>query len=104
MIRVKKLYIQDVANAAYLDRFFYYLLNYFGTDIFDYDYMTLNPLRWCALTFAKATYAVFIYFFLLPAVGLPCIIYDAYKMPKRHNGDYYVDVYIENGLLLRELK
>lgn len=104
MIRVKTLYIQDVAKAAYLDRFFYYLLNYFGTDIFDSDYMTLSPLRWCAFTFVKASYAIFIYLFLFPVVGIPCIIYDAYRMPKKYSGNYYIGVYIENGLLIRALK
>lgn len=103
MIKVKQLYIQDMAKAPFVDRFFYYLLNHFKPDFSGRDYMTLNPLKWSLLTLIMSVWVVFVFLVLMPIIGIPSIIYDAYKMPdtykdKEHHGWYVSDVTLIRSL------
>jgi hypothetical protein len=103
MIKKEKIYIKDIAKAPYFDRFFYYLLNHLGTDIFDRDYMTINPLKWCLMTVIVAAYTVFVYLVVTPVVGIPLLAYDAHKMPKLYESSEFNGYYQNDVYLLREL-
>jgi len=103
VIRVRRLYIQDVSKAKYADRFFYYILNYFSTDITDKHYMTINPLKWSIMTVITTAYLAIIYLIVFPLIGIPCVAYDSWKMPNTYRDEKYDGCYVENALLIRRL-
>ena len=103
MIRVKKLYLQNISKAKYMDRFFYYVLNYFSTDVTDKHYMTINPLKWSTMTVITFVYLAIIYLVVLPLIGIPCVAYDSWKMPKTYSDEKYDGYYVENALLIRPI-
>tara|TARA_R100000541_G_scaffold20953_1_gene30751 strand:+ start:183 stop:497 length:315 start_codon:yes stop_codon:yes gene_type:complete len=104
MIKVKKLYIQDIAKAPFIDRFFYYVLNSFKTDLIYKDYMALNPLKWSVMTLVTSAYILSIYTLIVPTLGLLASAFDANCMPKRYGSDDFIDYYVEDVLLIRPIK
>lgn len=101
MVKKKKVFIFDVAKAKFIDRFFYYLLNHLAPDLECKSYMTINPLKWSLLTLVVSLWIVLVYLVVIPLIGIPAIIYDAYKMPKKYDKDE--GWYVENVWLIREI-
>lgn len=104
MIKKDKVYIKDICKAPFIDRFFYYLLNYLRLNLSGMQYMTLNPLKWSLMTAIVALYLVFIYLFLIPFIGLPMFAIDAYKMPKNYESNEYADCFQDGIWLIRDIK
>ena len=104
MIVVNELLIQDVARAKFLDRFFYYLLNYVELSCTGEEYMSANPLKWSIMTILHAVWFLVCYILIIPFIGVPCMLFDAYNMPKTHLNDDFCGVYVERARLIRDLK
>ena len=103
MIKKKRVYLGDIAKAKFIDRFFYYILNHLRLDISGKSYMTTNPLKWSLLTLIVSVWVVFVYIVIFPVIGIPAVLYDTYKMPKKYIGED-ADWYVDNVWLIRELQ
>ena len=64
--------------------------------------MTTNPLKWSSLTLIVSVWVVFVYLVIFPLIGIPAILYDAYKMPKKYVGED-ADWFVENVWLIRDI-
>lgn len=101
MIKKKRVYIADIAKAKFVDRLFYYLLNHLRLDLRGKSYMTINPLKWSLMTIIVSLWVAFVYLVIFPIIGIPAVIYDAFKMPKRYSKDE--GLFVENVWLLRDI-
>lgn len=101
MIKKKRVYIADIAKAKFIDRLFYYLLNHLRLDLRGKSYMTTNPLKWSLMTLIMSLWLTFSYLIIIPLIGIPAIIYDAYKMSERYSRDE--GWFVENVWLIREI-
>ena len=98
---MKKVYLRDIAKAPFIDRFFYYLLNYFSLSFDGKSYMTWNPLKWSIMTLILSLWAATFYLVVFPILGIPAIAMDAKVMPRYHGDD--CDIFVNDVRLLRKL-
>ena len=63
--------------------------------------MTINPLKLSLMTLIMSLLLIFSYLIIIPLIGIPAIICDAYKMPERYSKDE--GWFVENVWLIREI-
>ena len=102
MIKKEKIYIQDIAKAPFIDRFCYCLFNA-GIEYSGKEYIGLNPLKWSIMTFLHSTWLLICYLLIITLIGIPCITYDAYKMPSQYESSEFKGWFQNDVYLLREL-
>ncbi|QDP48214.1 MAG: hypothetical protein Unbinned6437contig1000_68 [Prokaryotic dsDNA virus sp.] len=103
MITVEKILIQDIAKAKFLDRFFYYILNYVELSCTGEIYMSINPFKWSIMTLLHATWFLVCYILIIPLVGIPCMLLDAYRMPSKYINSDFDGWYLNDVRLLRDI-
>ncbi len=103
MKKVEVLYIQDMAKAPFVDRFFYQLLNSLNGVSIDCEFLYLNPLKWSLMTLVNFNYYLIVFIVYL-VIALPVSAYYAVKMKGRYKGEEWKGCHECNVKILRDLK
>lgn len=102
MIRVERIFIQDIANAPFIDRLFYTMFNS-GVAYTKTPYLTLNPLKWCLLTVFHLIGLLLFAFIFIPFILIPFMTVDAITMKRKYAAKSYKGWWLNDVLLLRDI-